>query len=466
MGAAALALAALEVAVRGGGAALPRFQLVRVHAQAHGAAGEAPLGAEVLEDLVQALGLGLEADAGGAGHHQHPDVGVLGRGPRMMSAAARRSSIRELVQEPRKTVSTRMSFIGVPASRPMYCSARSAAALAFSSPKSSGDGTLADRDTPWPGLVPHVTNGSSVSASRSTSASNVASSSVAQGVPVLDGGVPVGALRRVRAAVHVVVGGLVRGDDAGAGAGLDGHVADGHPGFHGQRPDRGAAVLKHVALAAAGADLGDDGQDDVLGGHARLQGALDVDGHGLERLQGQRLGGHDVLHLGGADAQRQGAEGAVGGGVRVAADHGHARLGEAQLRADDVDDPLLGVAQGVQADAELLAVVAQGLDLGAAGEIGNRLVDVQRGGVVVLGGDGEVRAAQRAAGQPEALEGLRRGHLVDQVEVDEEKVGLGVGSFAFALAHHVRVPDFLGQCLCHGLLPSLRCTCLPACCLH
>ena len=60
--------------------------------------------------------------------------------PRMMSAAARRSSIREFVQEPRNTVSTRMSFIGVPASSPMYCRARSAAALAFSSPKSSGEG--------------------------------------------------------------------------------------------------------------------------------------------------------------------------------------------------------------------------------------------------------------------------------------------------------------------------------------
>ncbi len=86
--------------------------------------------------------------------------------------------MRELVQEPRKTVSTRMSFIGVPASSPMYCRARSAAALAFSSPKSSGDGTFADSETPWPGLVPQVTNGSSVSASRSTSTSNVASSSV------------------------------------------------------------------------------------------------------------------------------------------------------------------------------------------------------------------------------------------------------------------------------------------------
>ncbi len=135
----------------------------------------------------------------------------------------------------------------------------------------------------------------------------------------------------------------------------------------------------------------------------------------------------------GADAHREGAEGAVGGGVRVAADHGHAGLGEAQLRADHVDDALLGVAEGVQPDTELLAVVAQGLDLRAAGEIGNWLVDVQRGSVVVLGGDGEVRPAQRASGQPEALKGLRRRHLVHQVEVDEEKVGLGVGSFAVAL---------------------------------
>ncbi|PLC12531.1 hypothetical protein AUQ48_10245 [Kocuria flava] len=39
--------------------------------------------------------------------------------PLTISAAARRSSIRELVQEPRKTVSTGISFIGVPGSRAM-----------------------------------------------------------------------------------------------------------------------------------------------------------------------------------------------------------------------------------------------------------------------------------------------------------------------------------------------------------
>ena len=40
---------------------------------------------------------------------------------------------------------------------------------------------------------------------------------------------------------------------------------------------------------------------------------------------------------------------------------------EPELRAHHVHDALLGVAQGVQADAELLAVVAQRLDLRPAG---------------------------------------------------------------------------------------------------
>ncbi|MCY1555842.1 hypothetical protein D9M68_925380 [compost metagenome] len=74
---------------------------------------------------------------------------------------------------------------------------------------------------------------------------------------------------------------------------------------------------------------------------------------------------------------------------------------------------------------------------------------------MVLGGDGEVRAAQRTSGQPESFKGLRRGDFMHQVEVDVEKVRLGIGTFAVAFAHHVRVPDFLGQCLCHGHLPSL-----------
>src|SRR3954471_18653161 len=49
------ALAAFEIAVRRGRAALARVEPVRVHAQAHRAAGLAPLEARVAEDLVQAF---------------------------------------------------------------------------------------------------------------------------------------------------------------------------------------------------------------------------------------------------------------------------------------------------------------------------------------------------------------------------------------------------------------------------
>ena len=44
----------------------------------------------------------------------------------------------------------------------------------------------------------------------------------------------------------------------------------------------------------------------------------------------QGLGGEHVLDLAGADAERERAEGAVGGGVAVAADDRHARLGQAR----------------------------------------------------------------------------------------------------------------------------------------
>ena len=88
---------------------------------------------------------------------------------------------------------------------------------------------------------------------------------------------------------------------------------------------------------------------------------------------------------------------------RVAADDRHAGLGEPELRADDVDDALVEVAERVQADAELLGVAAQRLDLGAADRVVDRLVPVEGRDVVVLGREGEVGAAyrcgRRAAGR-------------------------------------------------------------------
>src|SRR5262249_26581048 len=74
----ALALAALEVAVRGRGAALARAQDVRIHAEAHRAAGLAPFEPGRLEDLVETLLLGLRLDQAGAwddhGSHSRTDL--------------------------------------------------------------------------------------------------------------------------------------------------------------------------------------------------------------------------------------------------------------------------------------------------------------------------------------------------------------------------------------------------------
>ena len=77
------------------------------------------------------------------------------------------------------------------------------------------------------------------------------------------------------------------------------------------------------------------------------------------RLLQQALRRQHVRHLAGADAERQRAERAVGAGVAVAADDRHARLGQPQLRPDDVHDALPLVAQRVQLDAELGAVLLQ-----------------------------------------------------------------------------------------------------------
>ena len=61
-----------------------------------------------------------------------------------------------------------------------------------------------------------------------------------------------------------------------------------------------------------------------------------------------------------------------------------------------------------------------------------------RGGdVVVDGGDGAIGAAHLAAGEAEAFEGLRRGDLVDQLQVDVEQRRLALGR-----DDDVLVPDF------------------------
>jgi hypothetical protein len=56
---------------------------------------------------------------------------------------------------------------------------------------------------------------------------------------------------------------------------------------------------------------------------------------------------------------------------------------------------------------------------------------------VVLGREGEIGASYDPAVEPETVERLGRGHLVNEVEIDEEEIGLTLGA-----ADDVLVPDF------------------------
>src|SRR5262249_36880521 len=76
MGAALVALAALEIAVRGRGAALAGRELVGIHRQTHRAAGLAPFESGTDENLVETFRLRLRFDQAPARHDHGVNAGV------------------------------------------------------------------------------------------------------------------------------------------------------------------------------------------------------------------------------------------------------------------------------------------------------------------------------------------------------------------------------------------------------
>ena len=155
-----------------------------------------------------------------------------------------------------------------------------------------------------------------------------------------------------------------------------------------------------------------------------------------------------MLHLGRADAERQRAERPVRARVRVAADDGHTRPRQPQFRPDDVNNALFRVEQIVQRYAELAAVALQRLHLLLRDGVLDRPGAVGGGDVVVHGRGGQLGAAHLAPGDAQAFEGLRRGDLVDQVQVNvEERRASGL------FVHDVRLPHFFE----HGFRHSESC---------
>ena len=91
----------------------PGGQLVRVHAQAHRAAGVAPLRAAAMKTLSRPSASASSRTRAEPGTTSIVTPSATVR-PESTAAADRRSSMRPLVHEPTKTVSTWMSRSGVP----------------------------------------------------------------------------------------------------------------------------------------------------------------------------------------------------------------------------------------------------------------------------------------------------------------------------------------------------------------
>src|SRR6185437_5718424 len=154
-----------------------------------------------------------------------------------------------------------------------------------------------------------------------------------------------------------------------ARAGLDRHVADRHALVHVERGYGLPAVLDDVSGAPRDADPADDREDQVLCGHSRRKLAADVDRQRPRLSLQQTLGGEYVTDFSRADAECQRAERSMRARVAVAADHGLAGLGEAELRPDDVHDAAAGVtqpqklhAEGGAIDLELTDLAGRSLD--------------------------------------------------------------------------------------------------------
>ena len=158
-----------------------------------------------------------------------------------------------------------------------------------------------------------------------------------------------------------------------------------------------------------------------------------------------------MLHLGGANALGQRTERPVGGGVGVPADNGHPRLGGALLRPHDVNDALAHIQHAKLPHPVPTAVVVKNHHLLPGHRVGdavNARSPVVRRHIVVRRGQIGLFAPKFPACLRQAREGLGRGDLMQQLQVDVEQA-LPI----LPLADQVIRPNFVVQ-RWHPLAPS------------
>ena len=218
--------------------------------------------------------------------------------------------------------------------------------------------------------------------------------------------------RRTLAAIpHPGTRHVVRFDDAGLAACLDGHVAHRHAALHGETLDGRAGELHRLVERTVHANHADDVQDDVLARGTLGQLAFHLEAQRLRHLEPGAARGEAHARVGGAHARGEGPERAVGAGVRVGTDH--------EVAEDD--GARLGEQRVLDAGAALLPVVG---DMLLVGEVAHLLgllgaLDVLVGRVVV-GHEAHAVGVEDLLGPQLAkdVDGDGRGDVVGEHEVE------------------------------------------------
>jgi hypothetical protein len=126
-------------------------------------------------------------------------------------------------------------------------------------------------------------------------------------------------------------------------------------------------------------------------------------------------------------------------GVAITANNRHARLRQAEFRANNVNNTLSPVSNIVERNPRVLAVLAESLYLLRCDLVLDNEAVFRRGWhVVVDSRERQVGPAHLPACKTESLERLWRRDFVHEMKVDVNE-----GRFAGSLSHEVRRPDFL-----------------------
>ena len=265
------------------------------------------------------------------------------------------------------------------------------------------------------------------------------------GLPACNGRIPLRSLRRVGAPAQVLKGGFVRIHIADTGSSLDRHIADGHALFLGEVIEGRSTVFVGVADTAIHPEVADDMKNDILGVDAGGELAVDINAADLGLADCHGLGGKHVADLTCSNAEGNGAEGSVSGGMGVTAGDRGAGLGDTLLGADDVDNALIARGKVEECNAGLGAVFSEFLHHRVGERIGEGFRTLVGRNNMIDSGEGAVRVEDFQAKISHHPEGLRACHLMNEVSADQ-KLSPAVGE----RANGVFLPDLIEKRFGHS----------------